>query len=96
LKWLSPVISIFSDANSENVEYQLKQFLPTTPRSTWDQSRYIRIQGEIFGDKPDRAMDNASPEQYQALFDFADQIAKAEKSNLLDACDILLRYRKAA
>lgn len=62
-KWIKPLIDIMMNGNSETVDYQLKQMYDTLDKK--DAADYHRIQPTLF--TADAAMDNAKPENLEAL-----------------------------
>lgn len=84
LGWIRPLISILMSGVSETVDYQLKQIFDSVDLS----ERYLRVDDEIL--IATSAMDNASPENLEALRQEGERIAQKFDKELDAITDLLL------
>jgi len=88
LQWASPLIDIMMSASSETIDYQLQQLYSCTNNG----ENYIRIQPEL--KRSSTEMDDASPENIQALLADVDEYI-TNNSDLLDKIADMLMIQSA-
>jgi patatin-like phospholipase/acyl hydrolase len=81
LEYAAALISMFLEAPEALVERECREAIPD--------KMYYRIQKTLTGPSPDSQMDNVSPEQYQALVSFSEQMIQ-ENLPVLNATVALL------
>ncbi|HAN79551.1 MAG TPA: patatin, partial [Bacteroidales bacterium] len=73
--WLQPLLDILMSANSETVDYQLRQMFNTT-----EPGNYVRMQPDLF--HANSQMDNATQANMLALKDAAQKFVIEHKAKL--------------
>ena len=85
LKWLTPLIDVLLDGQSEAVSYQLFQLMETEGAN----KNYYRFQVPLDGDDGHDRMDNASPKNIDYLKDLGKELIKESQDDLDKLCEIL-------
>ena len=87
LKWLTPLIDVLLDGQSEAVSYQLYQLMETEGEN----KNYYRFQVKLDGDDGHDRMDNTSPKNIEYLKCLGNNLITSEKSqkDLNELCEIL-------
>lgn len=85
LNWLTPLIDVLLDGQSEAVSYQLFQLMETEG----EHKNYYRFQVPLDGDDGHDRMDNASPKNIDYLKDLGKELIKESQDDLDKLCEIL-------
>lgn len=81
--WAKPIIDILMEGSSYTIDYQMRQLLPPT---TAGQRAYYRFNTEINNAGADAAMDNAKPENIEALMELGRQAIASYDRDLDELC----------
>ncbi|WP_323922916.1 patatin-like phospholipase family protein [Aeromonas caviae] len=87
LGWAKPVIDITLEGGPQMTEYYLKQIASTVPNS-----KYFRIQPELYGAEP--ALDNATRENLEKLRDAGIRNSEVFDKQLDEIADLLMNMAK--
>lgn len=89
LGWLRPLIDIMMSANSETVDYQLRQMFETTP----EPANYVRLAPSLRNASPE--MDDASEQNMGKLKEAALHFVTNQQAELNRVVDLLIANKSA-
>lgn len=84
-EWMIPLVDIMMSGVSETVDYEVCQLFDTTGKP----EQYVRINGELKGQ--DDSMDNADPENFEALKKFGNKLFKKNKKIIKNFLEMTMR-----